>query len=213
MTYFTVLHWITLSVFFLIFILLIVLAKEETDKKIFWSMVFSSFLVISLLSVFSLFVLDKYTKKAKLVRIVSKRVLLNETIMFFGSVKNVGKFKIGKCKLRVKIVNNALNINNLSGSSFYAPKSGLESLFTNKKEKPSTIIKYFTVAKNLLPGRIYDFSATMPYPPYFQNANIRYKLYCQISSLDLFALKSSLKLGVSIPYLQGYLISGAAIII
>jgi len=178
MTYFTVLHWITLSVFFLIFILLIVLAKEETDKKIFWSMVFSSFLVISLLSVFSLFVLDKYTKKAKLVRIVSKRVLLNETIMFFGSVKNVGKFKIGKCKLRVKIVNNALNINNLSGSSFYAPKSGLESLFTNKKEKPSTIIKYFTVAKNLLPGRIYDFSATMPYPPYFQNANIRYKLYC-----------------------------------
>ncbi len=178
MTYFTVLHWITLSIFFLIFILLIVLAKEETDKKIFWSMVFSSFLVISLLSVFSLFVLDKYTKKAKLVRITSKRVLLNETIMFFGAVKNVGRFKIGKCKLRVKIVNNALNINNLSGSSFYAPKSGLKSLFTNKKEKPSTIIKYFTVAKNLLPGRIYNFSATMPYPPYFQNANIRYKLYC-----------------------------------
>lgn len=178
MTYFTILHWITLCVFLLLFILLVIVSKKETNPKIFWSMVFSSFLVTSMLALFSMFVLDKYTKKGKLVNITHKRVLLNETIMFFGQVQNVGRFKIGHCKLEVKIVNNALNVNNLSGKTFYAPRSGLSSLFSSKNERPSTIIKDFTIAKNLKPGEIKNFSATMPYPPYFQKADIRYKLYC-----------------------------------
>ncbi len=178
MTYFTILHWITLIIFLLLFILLVIIAKKETNPKIFWSMVFSSFLVIGMLSIFSMFVLDKYTKKGKLINITHKRVLLNETIMFFGRVQNVGRFKIGHCKLEVKIVNNALNLNNISGKTFYAPRSGIGSLFTNKKDRPSTIIKDFTIAKNLKPGDVISFSATMPYPPYFQKANIRYKLYC-----------------------------------
>ena len=168
----------TLIFFLLVFILLVIVSKKETNPKIFWSMVFSSFLVISMLSIFSMFVLDKYTKKAKLLSITHKRVLLNETIMFFGKVKNVGKFKIGRCKLEVKIVNNALNLNDLSGKTFYAPKSGLGFLFSNKKERPSTIIKDFVIAKNLNPGEIRDFATSMPYPPYFQKSRIRYKLYC-----------------------------------
>ncbi len=178
MTYFTILHWITLIIFLLIFILLVIVSKKETNPKIFWAMVFSSFLVISMLSIFSMFVLDKYTKKAKLINVSHKRVLLNETIMFFGQVKNIGKFEIGHCTFEVKMVNNALNINDLSGKTFYAPKSGLGSLFSNKKSKPSTIVKDFTIAKYLKPGTIKNFTVTMPYPPYFQNANIRYKLYC-----------------------------------
>ena len=178
MTYFTILHWITLSIFLLLFVLLVIIAKKETKPKIFWSMVFSSFLVIGMLSVFSMFVLDKYTKKAKLIHITHKRVLLNESIMFFGVIKNIGRFKIGRCKLEVKIVNNALNPNNLKGDSFYKPRSGLGDLFTNKKERPSAIIKDFTIAKNLKPGEYKNFSITMPYPPYFQKADIRYKLYC-----------------------------------
>ena len=178
MTYFTILHWITLIVFLLLFILLVIVSKKETNPKIFWSMVFSSFLVTSMLALFSMFVLDKYTKKGKLINITHKRVLLNETIMFFGQVQNVGRFKIGHCKLEVKIVNNALDLNNVTGKTFYAPRSGLGSLFSNKEERPSTIIKDFTVAKNLKPGEIRNFSATMPYPPYFQKADIRYKLYC-----------------------------------
>ncbi len=178
MTYFTILHWITLFVFLLLFILLVIVSKKETNPKIFWSMVFSSFLVTSMLAVFSMFVLDKYTKKAKLIKITHKRVLLNETIMFFGQVQNVGKFKIGRCKLEVKMVNNALNPNNISPKTFYAPRSGLGFLFSSKNDKPSTIIKDFIIAKNLKPGQIINFSATMPYPAYFNNADIRYKLYC-----------------------------------
>ncbi len=178
MIYFTILHWITLIVFLLLFILLVIVSKKETNPKIFWSMVFSSLLVTSLLAVFSMFVLDKYTKKAKLINITHKRVLLNETIMFFGQVQNVGRFEIGHCKLEVKIVNNALNINDLSGSTFYAPRSGLKALFSSENKRPSTIIKDFTIAKNLKPGVIKNFGLGMPYPPYFQKANIRYKLYC-----------------------------------
>ncbi len=178
MTYFTILHWITLLVFLLLFVLLVIISKKESNPKIFWSMVFSSFLVTSMLAIFSMFVLDKYTKKGKLINITHKRVLLNETIVFFGQVQNIGRFKIGRCKLEVKIANNALNLNNITGKTFYAPRSGLGSLFTNKKERPSTVVEDFVIAKDLNPGEVRNFSATMPYPPYFQKADIRYKLYC-----------------------------------
>jgi len=178
MTYFTILHWITLFVFLLLFVLLVIVSKKETNPKIFWSMVFSSFLVTSTLAFFSMFVLDKYTKKAKLINVSHKRVYLNETMMFFGQIKNVGHFTIGRCKLEIKLVNNALRASGVSGKTFYAPRSGLGSLLTNKQDKPSTIVKEVTIATKLKPEELRNFSATIPYPPYFQNTDIRYKLHC-----------------------------------
>ncbi len=177
--YFTILHWITLLILLIIFILLCIVALKQTNKKIIFSMLFANFLVISMLGIFSMFVLDKYTKVARLENITQKRILMTESFSISGQVRNIGKFTIGRCKLEVKLVNNPVSGGNLGGSNMFNPTSGLKELFGRKTNpKPNTVINEFVIAKNLKSGELRNFTVTMPYPPYFQNTYLNYKLYC-----------------------------------
>ena len=177
MGYFTILHIIALSIMVVIFFLLFIIYLKETRKKIFWSMVFANFLVTTMLAIFSMFVLDKYTKKATIEGLNHKRVLLNENIVFSGKIRNIGSFGIGTCKLEVKLVNNAVSSKNLKGSSVFKPTSGLEFI-GDGDGKPSTLKYTFVVAKDLKSGELRNFSVTMPYPSYFSNTTTYQKLYC-----------------------------------
>jgi energy-coupling factor transporter transmembrane protein EcfT len=179
MTYFTILHWFALLFFFVLFLLLVFISKKERRKNIFWSMVFASFLVTATGAVFSMFVLDKYTKKGKLVHIENHRILRTEEIVFKGRVKNVGKFRIGKCKLSIKMINNPVESGKLSGGQLYKP-SGMDFFKSkeSRKERPNTILKEFVVARNLDPDEVQPFTVRMPYPPYFSKTRLIYHLYC-----------------------------------
>jgi hypothetical protein len=177
--YFTILHWLALAFFLALFILLVVVSRKETRPNVFWSMVFASFLVTATGAVFSMFVLDKYTKKAKLLSIENHRILRTEEIVFKGKVKNVGNFRIGKCKLTIKMINNPVESGKLSGSAVFKP-SGMDFFKTKekKKERPNTIEKVFIVARNIDPDEIQPFTVRMPYPPYFSKTRLIYKLHC-----------------------------------
>ena len=180
-SYFTIVHVITLVILFIIFIILLILSFKETRKKVLFAMIFSNFLVISMLAVFSMFVLDKYTKKARLENVSQSRILINESLVLYGRVRNIGKFGISKCFLHVKLVNDAINSKNLNGSTLYKPSSGLDFL-TNKvsnEEKKSTVEKDFLIAKNLKVRELRNFSASMRYPPYFKKPRLIYKLHCR----------------------------------
>ena len=178
MAYFTILHWFAIVILLVLFVLFCVIALKQTNKKILISMLFSNFLVISLIAVLSMFVIDKYTKIAKLEYVTQKRILMTETFTITGKIRNIGNFSIGKCKLEVKLVNNAISGGDVSGSQIFSP-SGL-SFFSSKKKntRPSTIIKEFVIAKNFRKGELRNFSIAMPYPPYFQKTSMKYKLYC-----------------------------------
>jgi len=178
-SYFTIVHIITLAILFIIFIILLILSFKETRKKVLAAMIFSNFLVISMLAVFSMFVLDKYTKKARLENISQTRVLINESFVLTGMVRNIGKFDISKCILNVKLVNNAITGNKLNGSTVFKPNSGFDFFSKKKNEKKSTIIKDFVIARNLKVGELRNFSVSMKYPPYFQNTSLVYKLRCR----------------------------------
>ncbi len=180
-SYFTIVHIITLVIFFVIFIFLLVLSFKETRKKVLFAMIFSNFLVISMLAVFSMFVLDKYTKKARLENVSQSRILISESLVLYGRVRNIGKFGISKCFLHVKLVNNAINSKNLNGTTLYKPSSGIDFLTnkTNNGEKKSTIEKDFLIAKNLKVRELKNFSASMRYPSYFKNPRLIYKLHCR----------------------------------
>ncbi len=179
MTHLTILHQITLGIFALLFILLSILSFRQSNKKLILPMFFSSLLMISTLSFFSLFVLDKYTKKAKLLRVTHKRILRNETISFSGVIKNTGKFMIGKCDIEVKIASNPMSGKNLGGAAVFNPKSTLSEFFNNKENgKRSSISKEFTIAKDLKPGYWKPFTVSMRFPSYMKNPYIKYKLYC-----------------------------------
>ena len=179
MIYFTIIHWLVLLFFLLLFLLLVYISKKEKRRNVFWSMVFASFLVTSTGALFSMFVIDKYTKKARLIRIENHRILRTEEIVFKGKVQNVGKFKIGQCKLSIKMINNPVESGKLSGSQIYKP-SGLEFFKSkeSKKERPNTVLQEFVVARNLEPGEIQPFTVRMHYPPYFSKTRLIYKLYC-----------------------------------
>lgn len=178
MAYFTILHWITLIILLVLFVLFCVIALKQTNKKILISMLFSNFLVITMIAILSMFVLDKYTKIAQLENVTQKRILMTETLTISGKIRNIGNFDIGKCKLEVKLVNNAMSGGDVSGSKIFSP-SGL-SFFSPKKknDRPSTIINEFTITKNFKKGELRNFSVALRYPPYFQKPFMNYKLYC-----------------------------------
>lgn len=176
MTYFTIVHVITLLILFVFFVLLFMVSLRETRKKIFWAMIFANFLVVTTLAVFSMLVLDKYTKKARIENLNQKRVLMNETIVFSGQIRNIGRFKIGKCNLEVKLVNNPITSKKLGSSDVFKPTAGFE--FMKKNSKSSTVKKVFTIAKGLKPKELKNFSVSMPYPPYFSKASAHHYLRC-----------------------------------
>ncbi|WP_024790723.1 MULTISPECIES: DUF2393 family protein [unclassified Lebetimonas] len=178
--YFTFLHWLSLAFFLILFIFLTFLSIKAAGNKtgLVISMIFASFLVTSFGAVLSIIILEKYTKKAELIDVRNRRVLINETLVVKGKVKNIGKFKINYCKLEIKLVNNGWGGKVPKGTFF---KPGGLSIFGAKEkqqQKPNTIKATRIIVKNLIPGEIKNFSAIVPYPPYFTNTYINYKLYC-----------------------------------
>ena len=178
--YFTILHWLDLLFFLILFIFLVVVSVKAAGKNLNLaiSMIFASFLVTTFGAVLGILILEKYTKKAKIIELKQRRVLLNETLVLKGRVKNIGKFKINYCKLEVKLVNNGWGKKLEKGAFF---KSGGLEIFGSKDKKqkrPNTVLREKVIVRNLSPGMIKNFSMVVPYPPYFKNTYIRTKLYC-----------------------------------
>lgn len=177
--YFTILHWITIAIFIVLFILLVFLSLKEKKKNVLLSMIFASFLVTSTMALFSMFVLDKYTKEAQLYNVSHKRILRNESMHVTGKVKNVGKFKIGICTLEVKLVNEAIHSGNVKGNSIFTPTSSFSQLFGDSDGvKSSTILHEFTIAEDLEPREMRHFTVSFKYPPHFSKPVLRNKLFC-----------------------------------
>ncbi len=179
--YFTLLHWLTLAFFLILFIFLVILSVKaaKDNVKLLLSMIIASFLVTAFGAVLGVIILEKYTKKAKLLDVSQRRVLINETLVLKGRVKNIGKFKINYCKLEIKLVNNGWGGGFTKGTFF---KPGGLNLFgsKDKEQKRPNIVKAtrIIVKDGLLPGEVKNFSAVIPYPPYFKNTYLNYKLYC-----------------------------------
>lgn len=139
-------------------------------------MIFANFIVTATLAVFSMLVLDKYTKKARVENLDQKRILRNETITFTGKIRNIGKFTIGKCVYEIKLVNDPVTARKLGGSDVFKPTTGFS--FGKSDEKSSTVSKKFVIAKNLKPKELKNFTISMPYPPYFSKASVHPYLRC-----------------------------------
>lgn len=134
-------------------------------------MLFSVSLVSLVLAIFSVLVVDKYTKKVELYKLQNKRLLSLEKIVYTGIVKNEGSHEIGKVTFEIKLVNKGHATGNVKGGNFYKA-SGFLDFFTggyNLNTRPQTIKKEFLVAKNLRPGESRAFRVYFDYPPYFSS--------------------------------------------
>lgn len=165
-------HYIALTIIFLIFVAGIVASLKQPRKKLVLPMILSISLITVVLAVFSVIVIDKYTKKVGLYKVKNKRLLSIEKIVYTGIVKNEGNHEIGKVTFKIKLVNKGHATGNVKAGTFYRV-SGFWDFFggADVLYKPQTIKKEFVVAKNLQPGKAQSFRVYFDYPPYFKNVS------------------------------------------
>lgn len=162
-------HYITFGVIFVMFIFGIMNAMKQKKASIKIAMAVSVTVITLLLALFSVMVVDKYTKNVKLYKLKNKRLLSTEQIIYTGIVKNEGNHKIGKVTFEIKLVNKG----HATGGNFYK-SSGFFDFFSggyNLTFKPQTVTKEFVVATNLKPGAAKSFRVHFRYPPYFQSTS------------------------------------------
>ncbi|MBE2984633.1 DUF2393 family protein [Campylobacter sp. RM9344] len=179
-SYFTIVHIIVLCIILLLCVLFFILSLKA-ERKLFLSLCFTNILVSVSLSVFLMLVLDKYTKIGILENVTNERILRNESIVFKGQVRNIGKFTISKCVLKIKLINQPLSKDNLSGEALFKPSGmSLFSWLLNEKKDthPNTVEYSFEVAKDLKKKKSASFTVNMPYPPYFTRTMHVTKLNC-----------------------------------
>jgi len=164
-------HFIMFGVIFLIFLAGVISSFRQDKKKLILPMLISTTVVTLFLAVFSVVLVDKYTKKVELFKLKNKRLLSTEKIVYTGIVKNTGEHTIGKIVFEIKLVNKGHATGNVKGGNFYKP-SGVFDFFSggnSKSNKPQTITKKFVVARNLKAGSAKSFRVYFDYPPYFRN--------------------------------------------
>jgi uncharacterized protein DUF2393 len=179
MTLFNYWHYIIFGVIFLIFLGGVISSLKQESPKLKLAMIFSVTLVSLFLAIFSVLVVDKYTKKVELYKMQNKRLLGVEKIVYSGIVKNEGNHEIGEVTFEIKLVNKGHATGNVKGGNFFKA-SGFMDFFTggyNLNVKPQSLTKEFIVARNLKPGQAKAFRVYFDYPPYFRSTAQFAKVY------------------------------------
>ncbi|MEA1983411.1 MAG: DUF2393 family protein [Campylobacterota bacterium] len=172
-------HFIVFLIIFIIFAGGVVSALKQKSQKLKIGMLITVTVISLFLAGFSVMVVDKYTKVAKLHKLKNKRLLSTEQIIYTGIVRNEGNHKIGKVTFEIKLVNKGHATGNVKGGNFYK-SSGFFDFFSggyNLNFKPQSITKEFVVAKNLKPGASKSFRVHFRYPPYFRSTAQFSKVY------------------------------------
>lgn len=177
--YFTYIHIIFIILLFIIFCLfgfLLLRGTAQLKKLIITiSLLFAGFLASS--TIIS-FIIDDYTKIAKISEVKYQNVLLKESINFTGIISNVGGFDITSCNINIRITN--------SPSAALTPdlfiqqdRSFLDFFKIQKKEfKISTINENFTIGERLKAKSARPFSLYIRYPTTFKDPKVNYTLTC-----------------------------------
>jgi len=173
LTYFTIWHYAALIVSLVLFLLLVIASLQQKNRKTIVSMIFSSFLVMTLVAAFSIMALDKYTKKVELSHLDNRRMLSSEKIVYTGYVTNTGDYTIGEVTIEFKLVNKGHVSGNVKGGSFFKPSGFFDFFSSSDKQvyRPQKVEEEIVVARNLEPGKTQFFNVTLDYPPYFEQVS------------------------------------------
>ena len=179
--YFTYIHIIFIILLFIIFCLfgfLLLRCTVRLKKLIITiSLLFAGFLASS--TIIS-FIIDDYTKVAKISEVKYQRVLLKESLNFTGIISNVGGFDITSCNINIRITNSPSTLQALTPDLFKQPDRSFLDFFKIKKKefKISTINENFTIGERLKAKSARPFSLYVRYPTTFKDPKVNYTLTC-----------------------------------
>ena len=148
MFYLTYWHWIVTALFIPLLAYMVAQSFLVRRRNLILPMLLVSVAAVAIAYAVVFIALENVTKKGELLEIEPKRVLMNETMVFKGRVRNVGDY-----------------------FSLTLEKKA-------QKEKPQVQEEDFVIAKKLDPGSIHPFAVSMPYPPHFRKTRYFYKLKC-----------------------------------
>jgi len=175
MPHFTIVHYIFVVMFILVFTILVLLAQKEKNPKTRLSLIIVSFVIVFLGLIVSLLILDKYTKKGKLLSYTTSRDYNHEAVIIRGVIKNQGKFKISYCTLDIKIINKVIRKKN---SVFKYQTSSVSDMFKSKGYKKNFLNTSVKAVKNLKPRLSKSFRVSVKIPSTFQNPRYFMHLVC-----------------------------------
>ena len=175
MIYFSALHWIIVLVFICLFIVLSLLALKEKKQQTIISMIIASFIVNVFAAVISLYVVDKYTKKVKIVTYKIVEDKKHESVIVRGSVKNVGRYEVGYCTLQLRMSNNIKG--RYAKTSYFTPNASLD-FFSSKKNKKNIVKVEKDIVHNLAPKERKKFVFITRIPSHFQGTKFKLQLFC-----------------------------------
>ena len=179
--YFTYIHIIFIILLFIIFCLFGFLLLRGTVRLkkliITISLLFAGFLASS--TIIS-FIIDDYTKVAKISEVKYQRVLLKESLNFTGIISNVGGFDITSCNINIRITNSPSTLQALTPNLFKQPDRSFLDFFKIKKKefKISTINENFTIGERLKAKSARPFSLYVRYPTTLKDPKVNYTLTC-----------------------------------
>ena len=175
MMHLTVIHYIFIVIFFLIFGLLALLCQKEKNPKTRLSLIILSFVIALIGLIVSLLILDKYTKKGKLLSYHTSRDYNREAVIITGNIKNQGKFKISYCTLDIKIVN---KVTRKKGSVFKYKTSSVGDMFKSRGYTKNYLDESVRAVENLKPRLTKSFRVAVKIPSTFQNPRYFFHLVC-----------------------------------
>ncbi|CAM4079133.1 DUF2393 family protein [Campylobacter armoricus] len=176
MGYFTFFH------FLIVFIMLastaltwVLIYLKVQNKKYMIIFCIVSFILALILTISLLLTIDQYTKKASLSNFSTYRRLANESIIIKGRVTNDTNFKISKCYLELRIIDDNKK-HEVSGEIFN--QQNFNSI--KKANQQQRDVSYNINIASQLPGHTYkDFSFEVALPPHFQSYKIFKQLKCK----------------------------------
>ncbi|NOQ30600.1 MAG: DUF2393 domain-containing protein [Helicobacteraceae bacterium] len=166
--HYTILHWLILCISLVIILFLIYLVYLKAEQKSKITLYTITFLSILTLTYMSFHILDGYTKQVELVKFKNKRNLLNETIVFSGFAKNVGRYEVKEVYLEVRLRNEGMGT--LASKTFFSPSG----FFKKENYRPTTTTTKVLIAENLKPKNMTSFQVNVPFPPYFTKTSIEH---------------------------------------
>jgi len=175
MVHMSSLHWIILAIFVLLFMVLSLLSLKEKNTKVMLSMVLSSFIVTVFAAFLSLYVLDKYTKKAKILSYATQEDRVHESVIVRGIVKNIGEYEIGYCDLAVRVSNTMGK--GTRPNAFFKPSNSFD-FSGGGSSKENIIVHEETIVEHFLPTKEKKFIVYVRYPSYFEKPQYKLKLTC-----------------------------------
>lgn len=177
MQYFTIWHILVIISSTILFFAICVCIYLLRDKINAYAAIGLNFTLFVVIVISSMFIVDSYTKNAAIENIATRRVLANETIVYTGLIRNLGKYHISKCILDVKM---STAFGNLSDMRAHLTKNNqfFSFLYKNEREDLAPVSSTIEI-KALKPYEIRNFTAILKYPPNFQNVKFTHTLSCR----------------------------------